>query len=78
MAVGALLILLFALGGEKGPADSSGKPAVRILTGFDYSPRKPVERIAEDHFSLDFGGRFCNWFMFKVEGAKGRAQGQRI
>lgn len=44
----------------------------RVVTGFDYSPDKRLERVGEDHFAVDFAGRFCNWFMFKVEGAKGR------
>ncbi len=45
---------------------------VRVLSGFDYSPAKRVERVGENHFVVDIGPGFCNWFLFRIEGAEGR------
>ena len=31
-----------------------------------------VQRLSSTHFAIDFENKFCNWFIFKLEGAKGR------
>ncbi len=62
----ALSIAVLALAGAAGAED------IRVTAGFDYSPNKRVERIAPDHFAVHIGRGFCNWFMFRIEGAKGR------
>ena len=49
-----------------------GATEVRVAAGFYYSPEKRVERVAEDHYVVHIGRQFCNWFLLRIEGAKGR------
>ncbi len=69
MSRGRVLALLVAVGVLTGVALGT---EVRVVAGFDYSPKKRVERIAPDHFAVHIGRGFCNWFLFRIEGAKGR------
>ncbi len=69
MGRGRLLALSVAVSAVTAAARASD---VRVVAGFDYSPKKRIERIAPDHFAVHIGRGFCNWFMFRIEGAKGR------
>ena len=56
------------------PWDIDAPPApsdIQVVTGFDSAPPLSVSKVSNAHFAIDFKGEFCNWFMFRVEGAKG-------
>ena len=56
------------------PWDIDAPPApsdIQLVTGFDSAPPLSISKVSNAHFAIDFKGEFCNWFMFRVEGAKG-------
>lgn len=44
----------------------------RIVTGFDSSYPRKVQRVGENHFTIDMRGPENNFFLFKIEGAAGK------
>lgn len=46
--------------------------APRIVADFEGCAPLKVTRVSASRFAIDFEGKFANWFMFRVEGAKGR------
>lgn len=44
---------------------------ILIVTELDGAQALDVSKINNAHFAIDFKNEFCNWFMFRIEGAKG-------
>jgi hypothetical protein len=61
-----------AAAAESGSCRSCESPSsgVRLVTGFECSKDYRVEAVGEDHFAVWLDG--TNWFMFRIENAKGR------
>ena len=52
--------------------DATPVPAdIQIVSGFDSSPALKTTKLNHSHFAIDFENKFCNWFMFRVEGGEG-------
>ena len=52
----------------------AGRPLdqIRLVSGFEGATSLKISRLSNTHFAIDFEGKFCNWFMFRVEGAAGK------